>query len=93
MDQHISYGSEGAEWKGKVDREVSTILDAEPLETKFFSVPVTGDEDIGTTDWNIERAFGYKSDEAPTSSGYKFRVHVGGAHDECQFWRAGSETA
>lgn len=55
-------------------REMSASLDADPLETKFFSVPVTGDEDIGSTDWNIERAFGNKSDTLPTAPArYKFR--------------------
>jgi hypothetical protein len=55
-------------------REVSTTLDADPLDTGSFSLPVTGEEDIGSTDWKIERAFGYKSDTMPTSSArYKFR--------------------
>lgn len=62
------------ERNGKVrwTREMTASLRADPLETKFFSVPVTGDEDIGSTDWNIERAVGYKSDSLPASQ-HKFR--------------------
>jgi hypothetical protein len=49
--------------KTRWTRRITTSLDAEPLETKFFSVPVTGDDGIGATSWNIERAFGYRRDD------------------------------
>ena len=52
------------ELNGKVRwrREVTTRLDADALETTFFSLSVTGDQGIGSTEWSIERAFGRKSD-------------------------------
>src|SRR4029077_13255268 len=61
------------ELNGKVrwSREVTTRLDADALETTFFSLSVTGDQGIGSTEWSIERAFGHKSDAIVPSPQYR----------------------
>ena len=53
------------ERKGAVrwSRKLQASVYAKPLDTVSFSIPVTGDEGIASTEWTIEGAMGKRAEE------------------------------